>query len=120
MGATRDDFIKYARTPHLFGSKGTDDDGPPCRIPCGPATADELRGLTGPSAFDSAFDHPVTGRTDHLMEGLYVRIPRLRDHVTGRAKTVQPEFVEKVQQSEHWQHQAMVPNELVEGVEIWG
>ena len=24
MGATRDDFIKYPRTPHLFGSKGTD------------------------------------------------------------------------------------------------
>jgi hypothetical protein len=26
MGASRDDFIKYPRTPHLFGSKGTDDD----------------------------------------------------------------------------------------------
>src|SRR5947209_185063 len=26
MGATRDDFTKYPRTPHLFGSKGTDDD----------------------------------------------------------------------------------------------
>ena len=26
MGATRDDFIKYPRTPHLFGSKGSDDD----------------------------------------------------------------------------------------------
>ena len=26
MGATRDDFVKYPRTPHLFGSKGTDDD----------------------------------------------------------------------------------------------
>src|SRR5438046_3290596 len=26
MGATRDDFSKYPRTPHLFGSKGTDDD----------------------------------------------------------------------------------------------
>lgn len=26
MGATRDDFIKYPRTPHLFGSAGTDDD----------------------------------------------------------------------------------------------
>src|SRR4051794_10723367 len=26
MGATRDDFIKYPRTPHLFGSKWTDDD----------------------------------------------------------------------------------------------
>jgi hypothetical protein len=28
MGATRDDFVKYPRTPHLFGSKGTDDDKP--------------------------------------------------------------------------------------------
>jgi hypothetical protein len=26
MGATRDDFIKYPRTRHLFRSKGTDDD----------------------------------------------------------------------------------------------
>lgn len=26
MGTTRDDFIQYPRTPHLFGSKGTDDD----------------------------------------------------------------------------------------------
>src|SRR5262245_46062785 len=26
MGATRDSFIKYPRTPHLFGSQGTDDD----------------------------------------------------------------------------------------------
>src|SRR6266568_2685880 len=25
MGTTRDDFIKFPRTPHLFGSKGTDD-----------------------------------------------------------------------------------------------
>jgi hypothetical protein len=26
MGASRDNFVKYPRTPHLFGSKGTDDD----------------------------------------------------------------------------------------------
>src|SRR5581483_6848309 len=26
MGATRDDFIKYPRTPHLFGARGNDDD----------------------------------------------------------------------------------------------
>jgi hypothetical protein len=26
MGASRDDFIKYPRTQHLFGSKGTDYD----------------------------------------------------------------------------------------------
>jgi hypothetical protein len=26
MGASHDQFIKYPRTPHLFGSKGTDDD----------------------------------------------------------------------------------------------
>jgi hypothetical protein len=84
----------------------------------GPATAEELRALIGPSAFDSAFDNPVTGRTDHLMEGLYVRTEAC-GCVTGRAKMVRPEFVEKVKQSEHWQHQAMVPNELAERVEIW-
>ena len=26
MGASHGDFIKYPRTPHLFGSEGTDDD----------------------------------------------------------------------------------------------
>src|SRR3954466_4239344 len=26
MGTSRDDFVKYPRTPHLFGSRGTDDD----------------------------------------------------------------------------------------------
>ena len=26
MGASRDEFVKYPRTPHLFGSTGTDDD----------------------------------------------------------------------------------------------
>src|SRR6476646_8923639 len=26
MGASRDDFVKYPRTPHLFGSRGDDDD----------------------------------------------------------------------------------------------
>lgn len=85
----------------------------------GPATAEELRALIGPSAFDSAFDNPVTGRTDHLMEGLYVGT-EAGGYVTARAKIVRAAFVEKVKQSEHWQHQAMVPNELAEGTEIWG
>jgi hypothetical protein len=26
MGRSRDEFVKYPRTPHLFGSRGTDDD----------------------------------------------------------------------------------------------
>jgi hypothetical protein len=26
VGASNDSFIKYPRTPHLFGSRGTDDD----------------------------------------------------------------------------------------------
>ena len=39
--------------------------------------------------------------------------------VTGRAKFVRSEFVEKIKQSTHWQHQAMVPNQLASGVDIW-
>jgi hypothetical protein len=84
----------------------------------GPATADELRSLIGPSRFDSQFENPVTGRTDNLMEGLYLRT-ETKGRVTGRAKFVRPEFVEKVKQSEHWQHQAVVPNLLAEGADIW-
>ena len=52
------------------------------------------------------------------MEGLYVRT-EAGGYVTGRAKMVLPEFVEKVKRSEHWQHQKMIPNLLEEGADIW-
>ena len=84
----------------------------------GRATVDELQSLIGPSAFDSAFDNPVTRRTDNLIEGLYCRT-EADGRVTGRAKMVRSEFVEKVKQSEHWQHQKMIPNLLAEGADIW-
>ena len=84
----------------------------------GRATADKLQSVIGPSAFDSAFDNPVTHRTDNLMEGLYCRT-EADGRVTGRAKMVRAEFVEKVKQSEHWQHQAIMPNLLAESAEIW-
>jgi hypothetical protein len=84
----------------------------------GPVTADELPKLIGPSRFDSQFENPLTGRTDNLMEGLYLRT-EANGRVSERAKFVRPEFIEKVKQSEHWQHQAVVPNLLAEGAEIW-
>ena len=84
----------------------------------GAATQEQLQALIGPSAYDSAFQNPETSRTDNLMEGLYLRT-EADGKVAGRAKLVRPEFVEKVKQSEHWQHQAMVPNLLAEGAEIW-
>ena len=84
----------------------------------GRVRADDLQALIGPSAFDSAFENPVTGRTDNLMEGVYVRT-EAGGYVTGRAKLVRPEFVEKVKQSEHWQHQRMIPNLLEDGANIW-
>jgi hypothetical protein len=52
------------------------------------------------------------------MEGLYLRA-EAGGCVTSRAKVVRPEFVEKVKQSEHWQHHAMVPNELKQGERMW-
>lgn len=77
-----------------------------------------LEGLIGPSQFGSQFDNPLTKRTDNLMEGVYLRT-EADGVVTGRAKFVRPEFVEKIKQSTHWQHQMMVPNELAVGVDIW-
>jgi hypothetical protein len=74
--------------------------------------------LIGPSAFDASFDNPLTGRTDNRMEGLYLRT-EAGSFVTGRAKLVRPEFVEKIKQSEHWQHQTLVPNLLRGSAEIW-
>jgi hypothetical protein len=84
----------------------------------GSAAVDQLRALIGPSAFDSEFDNPVTHRIDNLMEGLYCRT-EANGCVTGRAKIVRSEFVEKVKQSEHWQHQKMITNLLADGADIW-
>ncbi len=84
----------------------------------GAIAKEELEELIGPSLFDSVFENPLTKRTDNLMEGLYLRT-EAAGSVTGRAKFVRPEFVEKVKQSTHWQHQAMVPNLLKEGADIW-
>ncbi len=84
----------------------------------GRASLDQLHSLLRPSAFESAFENPATGETDNLMEGLYCRT-EADGFVSGRAKMVRVEFVEKVKQSQHWQHQAMVPNGLAEGVNIW-
>lgn len=84
----------------------------------GAVSRERLAELIGPSAFDSQFEHPLTKRVDNLMEGVYLRI-EAADVVSGRAKFVRPEFVEKVKQSEHWQHQAITPNQLKAGAEIW-
>jgi hypothetical protein len=78
----------------------------------------QLEALIGPSRFDSRFENPISGTTDDVMEGLYLRT-EAEGVVTGRAKLVRPEFVEKVKRSEHWQHQAMTPNLLREGADLW-
>ena len=79
---------------------------------------ERLAALIGRSRFDSEFDKPLTGQIDHLMEGLYLRT-EANGVGTGRAKFVRFEFVEKVKQSEHWQHQAMTANRLEVGADIW-
>ena len=79
---------------------------------------ERLLPLIGPSRFGSEFDNPTTGRVDDLMEGLYLRT-EAGGGVPGRAKVVRPEFVERVKRSEHWQHQAMVPNLLADGADLW-
>ena len=84
----------------------------------GIVTRDDLENLIAPSQFDSQFDNPTTKQTDNLMEGVYLRT-EADGMVTGRAKFVRPEFVEKIKQSTHWQHQQMVPNLLAENVDIW-
>lgn len=84
----------------------------------GPIARVELARLIGPSRFHASFDNPSTGRTDNLMEGLYLRT-EASGMVTGRAKFVRPEFVEKIKQSQHWQHQQMVPNLLADNADIW-
>lgn len=84
----------------------------------GAVSATELQSLIGASSFDSSFDDPTTGKTDNLMEGLYLRT-EAAGYVTARAKIVRAAFVEKIKQGEHWQYQAMVPNQLAEAADIW-
>lgn len=84
----------------------------------GSVSREELKTLIGSSRFDSHFENPVTGQPDSLMEGLYLRT-EAGGAVSGRAKFVRPEFVEKIKQSTHWQHQQMVPNLLAEDVDLW-
>ncbi len=87
-------------------------------IQTGAVKKKQLINLIGPSAFNSQFENPFTGETDNLMEGLYFRT-EADDVVTGRAKFVRPEFVEKIKQSLHWQQKPVVPNLLAEGTDIW-
>lgn len=84
----------------------------------GALSRNSLEELIGPSKFDSYFENPITQQPDSLMEGLYLRT-EADGVVSGRAKLVRPEFVEKIKQSTHWQHQQMVPNLLAECVDIW-
>lgn len=84
----------------------------------GSAKHDELLDLIIESAFDSEFHNPLTNEIDARMEGLYLRI-EANGQAVGRAKIVRPEFVERVKQSEHWQHQQMIPNQLADGADIW-
>ena len=87
-------------------------------IHTGTVSREDLDDLIGPSQFDSHFEIPLTKQTDNLMEGLYLRT-EAEGVVTRRAKFVRPEFVEKIKQSTHWQHQQMVPNELADDLNIW-
>ena len=84
----------------------------------GAISRSDLMDLVGPSRFAAAFVDPVSGRTDNLMEGLYLRTEN-DEGVTGRAKVVRPEFVEAIKRSTHWQSRSMVPNGMAEGAEIW-
>lgn len=84
----------------------------------GALSLDELRALVATSAFEAEFKNPEDGRCDALVEGLYLRT-EAEGCVTGRAKFVRPEFVEKVKQSTHWQQQPLVPNLLMKNKDIW-
>lgn len=78
----------------------------------------ELMALIAPSRFGATFEHPVSGRVDDLVEGLYLRTEDA-EKVTSRSKFVRPEFTEKIKQSSHWQYEKMIPNELIKDTDIW-
>ena len=85
----------------------------------GRATADELQSLIGPSAFDSAFRKSRHGQGRQFDGGTLLSAPRRAATSRAEPRLVRSEFVEKVKQSEHWQHQKMIPNLLADGADIW-
>lgn len=108
-------FLSWDRRMEMLAASGIE------TVPvvhCGAATEEELASMIGPSLFAARFDNPLTGGLDDLAEGVYVRTES-EGFVTARAKMVRPEFVERIQLSEHWQHQKMIPNELAAGADIW-
>jgi hypothetical protein len=78
----------------------------------------EFMELIAPSSLGASFEHPETGEVDDLVEGLYLRTED-DEKVTSRAKYVRPEFIEKIKQSQHWQYEQMIPNELLDDADIW-
>ncbi|QEG25262.1 RNA ligase family protein [Mariniblastus fucicola] len=84
----------------------------------GELSFDELLELVVSSPFGASLEHPTTGEIDDLVEGLYLRTED-DAKVTSRAKYVRPEFIEKIKQSQHWQYERMIPNELTENADIW-
>lgn len=84
----------------------------------GPIDREQLQAMIGPSQFDGRFEDAVSGQTDPLMEGLYLRT-EANGKVSGRAKHVRPEFVQTSRQKKHWKYDPLVPNLLMEGVDLW-
>ena len=112
---TRHVFLDYQTRMELIQPNGIE------TVPVlhtGPISEEEIPKLIGPSRFQSQFQNPLTGVTDDLMEGIYLRT-EADGIVSFRAKYVRPAFVEKINQSEHWQHRAILPNLLADGVDIW-
>jgi len=76
----------------------------------GPATAADLPELIGPSQFDSVFENQ--SRVARTISWKGSTCDRGRWLCDGACQVGACEFVERVKQSEHWQHQALVPNLL--------
>lgn len=85
-------------------------------IHCGKISKKDLKKLIGPSTFEAEFQNP-NGKIDNLMEGLYLRIEK-DNKVSGRSKFVRKEFVEKLQESDHWQNKKIIVNKLLPYIDI--
>jgi hypothetical protein len=67
MGSSHGEFVKYLRTPHLFGSKGTDDD----------------KHLGEAESHRFLADGPVT---DNALVNLKTSLPEAEPDMTDRAR----------------------------------
>lgn len=96
MGASRDDFVKYPRTPHLFGARGTDDDKRLSHAESAALIADpslvveeKLDGTNVGIHFNAAGRMVLQCRGHEITAGMHAQYDLFKQWTTGKRPTLE-------------------------------